>query len=250
MKNNLWKLLAAMVVLTILVPALAGCGAPEPTATPVPTEVAEPVVKATDTPLPAEPTAMPEAKPEEVVLRISLWSEPPTLDPNLTQDVYSINSIEGMFLGLTNLNNTTGEIEPELATDWEISDDGLVWTFRMRQDATWTDGKPVTAHDIEYSVKRAVMPETASPYAYVLYIIKNAKAINQTQVPTDTYQIDTLGVKALDDYTVQFTLEAPASYFLAISSLWTLRPVPQWTIEQYGMPGRIPKTSSLMALTC
>lgn len=237
MKSNLWKLLATVVVLTMLVPALVGCGAPEPTATPKPTEPAEPAVKATDTPLPAQPAATPTevgVAEEEVVLRVSLWSEPPTLDPNLTQDVYSINCVEQMFLGLTNLNNEAAEIEPELAADWEISDDGLVWTFNMRQDAVWTDGKPVTAHDIEYSVKRAVMPETASPYAYVLYIIKNAKAINQTQVPTDTYQIDTLGVEAVDDYTVQFTLEAPASYFLAISSIWTMRPVPQWAIEEHG----------------
>ncbi len=86
----------------------------------------------------------------------------------------------------------------------------------------------------EYSVKRAIKPETASPYAYVLYIIKNAKAINQTVVPTDTYDIDTMGVKAIDDSTVEFTLEAPASYFLSISSMWTLRPVPSWAIEAHG----------------
>lgn len=171
---------------------------------------------------------------DEVVLRISLGAEPPTLDPNLVQDVYAINSIEGMFLGLTNINNETEEIEPELATEWEVSEDGLVWTFHMREDAKWSDDQPVTANDVVYSVKRAVMPETASPYAYVLYIIKNAQTINQTVVPTDTYDIDTLGVKAVDDYTVEFTLEAPASYFLAISSLWTMHPVPSWTIEEYG----------------
>ncbi|MCB0071189.1 MAG: peptide ABC transporter substrate-binding protein, partial [Caldilineaceae bacterium] len=87
---------------------------------------------------------------------------------------------------------------------------------------------------VEYSVKRAIMPETASPYAYVLYIIKNAQAINQTDVAAATYDIDTLGVKALDDYTVEFTLEAPAAYFESISSLWTLRPVPSWAIEEHG----------------
>jgi oligopeptide transport system substrate-binding protein len=69
----------------------------------------------------------------------------------------------------------------------------------MRKDAVWSDGKPVTAKDVEYSVKRAIKPETASPYAYVLYLIKNASAINQTAIPTDTYDIDSLGVKALDD---------------------------------------------------
>ena len=127
-----------------------------------------------------------------------------------------------------------GPTEPELAESWTVSDDGLTWTFNMRKDAVWSDGKPVTAKDVEYSVKRAVKPETASPYAYVLYLIKNAAAINQTAVPTDTYDIDSLGVKALDDYTVEFTLEAPAPYFESISSIWTMRPVPSWAIEKYG----------------
>jgi len=169
------------------------------------------------------------------VLRMSLGAEPTSIDPNLAQDTYAINTLEGLFLGLTNLNTETGVVEPELATDWQVSDDGLVWTFTLRDDAMWTDGTPVTAGDIEYSVKRAVAPETASPYAYVLYIVKNAQAINQTDVASgETYDLDTLGVKALDDTTVQFTLEAPASYFESISSLWTLRPVPSAAIEAHG----------------
>lgn len=178
--------------------------------------------------------AQPAATGEEIILHLSTVSEPSTLDPNLAEDTFSITPIEQMFLGLTNINNETAEIEPELAESWEASEDGTVWTFNLRQDAVWSDGNPVTAHDIVYSAQRAVMPETASPYAYVLYIIENAKAINQTAVPTDTYDINTLGVTALDDYTVQFTLEAPAAYFLSISSLWTLRPVPQAVIEEHG----------------
>ena len=178
--------------------------------------------------------------PLKPALRPAKSSSTSTSAPNLRPSIQTWpKTITGQphrehVLGLTNINNATSEIEPELATDWQTSEDGLTWTFNMRKDAVWSDGKPVTAHDVEYSVKRAIMPETASPYAYVLYIIKNAKTINQTSVPTDTYKIDDLGVKALDDYTVQFTLEAPASYFLAISSMWTLRPVPQWAIEQYG----------------
>ncbi len=171
---------------------------------------------------------------EAVVIHLSLGAEPPTLDPNLAQDTFAINSLEGMFLGLTNINNETEEIEPELATSWDVSGDGTVWTFHLREDAVWSDGQPVTANDIEYSVKRAIMPETASPYAYVLYIIKNAQTINQTDTSAGSYDIDSLGVKALDDYTVEFTLEAPAAYFESISSLWTLRPVPSWAIEEYG----------------
>ena len=206
MRRNRWSLLTALLLLTLL----AGC------------------VPATAPAAPADSSgsAAGEAAAEPVTIRLATVSEPSTLDPNLAEDAFSIAPVEQLFLGLTNINNETGAIEPELAESWTVSDDGLTWTFNLRQDAVWSDGNPVTAQDVEYSAKRAVMPETASPYAYVLYIIKNAVAINQTVIPTGTYDIDTLGVKAIDDYTVQFELEAPASYFESISSLWTLRPVP------------------------
>jgi oligopeptide transport system substrate-binding protein len=171
---------------------------------------------------------------EPATVRVNLDAQPTTLDPNLVQDVYSAEVVEQMFLGLTNINGETGEVEPELATHWETSEDGLTWTFHLRDDVKWSDGKPVTAQDIEYSVRRAIMPETASPYAYALYIIKNALAINQTALPTDTYSIESLGVKALDDVTVQFDLEAPASYFPSIVGLWTVRALPSWAIEGFG----------------
>jgi len=217
MHRSSWILLTLAVCLALI----AGCAAP----TGAPTTGAE----TEETTAPAEAAAG-----DEVVLRLSTTSEPTTLDPNLAEDYYSITPVEQMFLGLTNINNETAAIEPELAESWETSEDGLTWTFNLRNDVLWSDGQPVTAQDVVYSVQRAVMPETASPYAYVLYIIKNASAINQTVIPTDTYDIDTLGITAIDEHTVQFTLEAPASYFLSISSMWTLRPVPSWTIEEFG----------------
>ena len=111
-----------------------------------------------------------------------------------------------------------------MATDWSVSEDGLVWTFNMRDDVPWVaynpatgeatvvtddDGAPrmVNAHDVEYAVKRTLDPATGSDYAYVTYVIKNAAAINGGD---EELTIDDLGVKALDDYTVQFTLEQPA----------------------------------------
>jgi oligopeptide transport system substrate-binding protein len=212
-RTHLWYLLALLLMLL----AVAGCAAPAAT----PSDA-------------SAPAAAPAASGEALTLRLATVSEPSTLDPNLAEDYYSITPIEQMFLGLTNINNETAAIEPELAESWTISEDGTVWTFNLRQDVKWSDGNPVTANDIVYSVKRAVMPETASPYAYVLYSIKNAAAINQTVIPTDTYDIESLGVKALDDYTVEFTLESPAAYFESISSMWTLRPLPSWAIEQFG----------------
>lgn len=223
MRKPLWYVLVLALVLVLA----AGCTAAAPASAPAAGTEAG-AAGATDQAAETGTAATP------VTVRVSTVSEPSTLDPNLAEDVYSITPIEQLFLGLTNLNNETGAVEPELAESWTVSEDGLTWTFNMRKDAVWSDGTPVTANDVEYSVKRAVKPETASPYAYVLYSIKNAAAINQTAIPTDTYDIDSLGVKAVDDYTVEFTLEAPASFFESISSMWTLRPVPVAAIEKFG----------------
>ncbi len=163
-----------------------------------------------------------------------IGQEPPSLDPCLATDSISIDMVENLFLGLTDLaydiNTQVTEVKPELATSWEVSEDGLVWAFHMRKDVKWSDGKPVTAHDIEYAVKRTCDPATASDYAYVLYIIKGAKEVNAGEI-TDLSHI---GVKAVDDYTIQFALNHPAGYFPGIAGMWVARPVPRWAIEKYG----------------
>lgn len=174
-------------------------------------------------------------------LNWNLGTEPPTLDPALSTDSVSVQCNEAMFLGLTDFEDTTdAAVIPELATKWSVSDDALTWTFEMRKDVWWVHYDPaskqtekkrlVTAHDVEYGVKRTLMPETASDYAYMSYIIKNAEAVN-TGESTD---LDSIGVKAIDDYTVEFTLEQPAGYFPAIASMWINRPVPREVIEEYG----------------
>jgi len=176
-------------------------------------------------------------------------TEPPTLDPNLSEDVASSQCDFLMFMGLTKLNVDTVETEPWLATEWKASPDGLVWTFKMRQDVYWvqhdpSSGKtdkmrPVTAQDIVYSVRRAADPATASPYAYVDYIIKNLEAVNLGE-STD---FDAIGVRAVDEYTVEFTLTQPAGYFPAIAGLWTNYPIPKEAVDLYGdqwtQPGNI-----------
>jgi len=103
-----------------------------------------------------------------VTLNYNLGAEPPTLDPTLASDTTSVDVIEQLFLGLTDYNDETMEVIPELATSWECSEDGLVWAFHMRKDVKWSDGRPVTAHDVEYGVKRTCDPANASDYAYVL----------------------------------------------------------------------------------
>jgi oligopeptide transport system substrate-binding protein len=191
------------------------------------------------------PTPVPSEEP--VTLNVNLGTEPPQVDPALSTDTTSVQVDEALFLGLTDFDDETSEVIPELATDWSVSDDGLVWTFNMRDDVPWVrynpatgetvimtddEGNPrmVTAHDVEYAVKRTINPATGSDYAYVLYIIEGAMAVNTGEEE----DLDTIGVEAVDDYTVQFTLRQPAGYFPGIASMWVARPVYQPVIDEYG----------------
>jgi len=147
-------------------------------------------------------------------LRIPLDYSIPTIDPGLIDTANSIEIVEQLFLGLTRFEPKTYKVVPELATDWQVNEDGTVYTFQLRQDAKWSNGDPVTAHDIVWAIRRNRAPEMNAPYAYTLDILKNAKAI--------------------DDYTVEFTLEHAAGYFPALVSLWTYRPLPRKVIEKQG----------------
>jgi ABC-type oligopeptide transport system substrate-binding subunit len=130
-----------------------------------------------------------------VTMNWNFGTEPPTADPGLATDTTSVDLDEALFLGLTDFDDVTSEVIPELATDWDVSEDGLTWTFNLRDDIYWVlydtrtktveqvlddEGNPrnVTAYDIAYGVKRTLDPRTASDYAYVLYIIKNGEAVN------------------------------------------------------------------------
>ena len=166
----------------------------------------------------------------KTVLRKNLGTEPPTLDPALSTDTASIAVVEQLFLGLTDFDDETMEVIPELAKDWWASDDGLAWTFVMRDDVKWTNGKPVTAYDVEYGVKRTLNPATASDYAYVLYIIKGAQDYNTGKVE----DASTVSVKAVGDYIVRFELNHAAGYFPAIAGMWIARPQPKEVIEKWG----------------
>lgn len=192
-----------------------------------------------------------EAGEIPVTLDVNLGTEPPTLDPSLATDTTSVWVQENIFVGLTIFNPVTNEVEPYLATTWDIgenADGNQTWTFHLRDDVPWVkydpitgettqevdaDGNPrfVNAYDVEYGVKRTVDPNTGSDYAYVTYIIKNAEAINGGD---EELTLDDLGVKAIDDWTVEFTLEYPAGYFAGISTMWIVKPMPAWAIDEWG----------------
>ncbi|MBF0103453.1 MAG: peptide ABC transporter substrate-binding protein, partial [Desulfobacterales bacterium] len=152
-----------------------------------------------------------------------------TLDPGMIVDMISIEVSEQLFLGLTDFDPKTYVAVPELANNWTVSDDGKTYRFDMRKDAVWTDGSPVTAHDIVWAVQRNIKPEIKSPYANMLYILKNAKAINNRKIE----DVSQIGVRAIEDYLIEFTLENPASYFPAMVGLWVYRPLPRNVIQKY-----------------
>ncbi|MBE9563015.1 MAG: peptide ABC transporter substrate-binding protein [Proteobacteria bacterium] len=160
-------------------------------------------------------------------LRLPLSDNIETFDPSLIYTDAQIELVEQLFLGLTDLEPKTYAIIPELATEWQVSQDGLVYTYKLRQDVQWTEGKPVTAHDVVWAIQRNIIN---SPYAFTLYPLKNAQAISQHEITS----LASLGVRAIDDYTVEFTLEQAAGYFPALTSFWTYAPLPRTVIEQYG----------------
>ncbi len=165
-----------------------------------------------------------------VALNINLGTDPPTLDPARATDTTSATVIEQLFSGLVDLDDETGEVTPELATSWEVSPGGTVYTFTLRSDATWTDGSPVTAQNVRYGILRTLDPATGSYAASPLFVIKNAKAYHTGDI-TDAGQV---GVTALDDTHLRVTLEYPASYALSILALPVARPMPQGAIEAWG----------------
>ncbi len=158
--------------------------------------------------------------------RFTLASEPPSLDPALMTDAQSGIVAAGLYEGLMRLNNQ-GNPENALTKEMKISDDGKTYTFTLRDDAKWTNGDSVKAADFEYAWKRALNPETASEYAYILYYLENAKEYN-TGVITDADQV---GVKATGDYTLEVKLHTATSYFPSLLAHYTYLPVHPATVD-------------------
>lgn len=166
---------------------------------------------------------------DKQVLNLNLIQEPPTLDPQKATDVVSIDILTEVLDGLTRYDKD-GKIKPGsgLAKSWDISNDGLTYTFHLR-DAKWSDGNPITAQDFEYAWKRALDPNTASQYAYQLFYIKGAEEYNSGKGSADQ-----VAVKALDDKTLQVTLKAPTPQFLGLTSFVTYLPLEKSIYEKYG----------------
>ena len=156
--------------------------------------------------------------------------DPESLDPAIITSQSDGRIVSALFEGLTRFNAVTAQAEPALAKRWDISGDGLVYTFHLRDDLQWSNGEPITTHDVVYSWRRAVNPATASDYAGMLYYVKNAEAINSGEL-TD---LSRLGVRAVDDQTVRVELAAPTPFFIELCAFWTLAVVPETAIARHG----------------
>lgn len=162
------------------------------------------------------------------VLRYGNGAEPGSLDPAQAQGVPAANVLHDLYEGLV-ITGDHAQIVPGVARSWQISDDHLTYTFHLRKDARWSNGKPVTAADFVYSLRRAVDPRTASPYADIHKPIVNAGAIISNKKKPDT-----LGVKALDEHTLQITLKEPTPFFLETLAHPSSDPVYPPAVKKWG----------------
>jgi len=178
-----------------------------------------------------------DQKQVEKIFYFNNGSEPEYLDPGLASDGASFNIIINLFEGLIEYDNQTLQPKPAVATHWDISPDGKVYTFHLRQNAKWSDDSLVTAHDFVYSWQRVVNPITASRYAYIMYFIKNATAINKGTIK----DMNQLGVTAIDNFTLRVELENPTPFFPSIVAGMSYRPVKKAIIEKYGDKWTLPQ---------
>ncbi len=164
----------------------------------------------------------------EMVLNRGNQAEPTSLDPHKGTDVQSARIGYDLFEGLLTFG-PDGKTAPGVAEKWEISADGLTYTFTLRADAKWSDGTAVTADDFVFSWRRLVDPKTASDYAYFLWPVKNGEAISNGKAAPDT-----LGAVAVNPRTFKVTLERPTGYFLSSLVHRMTYPVSKANVEKFG----------------
>jgi oligopeptide transport system substrate-binding protein len=160
--------------------------------------------------------------------------EPKSLDPHFIDGTWEANIVGDILVGLAT-EDAAGKPIPGAATDWTMSPDGLTWTFHMRHHV-WSDGVPVTAHDFVAAWQRLVNPKTPAPYAYNMWLIKNAEPIDSGTMP-----VSSLGVKAVDDDTLVVTLEHPAAYLPELLMHQTAYPIPRHLYAKMGDAWSLPQ---------
>ncbi len=159
-------------------------------------------------------------------------TDPQELDPHIVTGVPEHNILTALLEGLVLKDPATLEPIPGVAERWEISDDGKIYTFYLRDNARWSNGDPVTANDFAWSWWRALQPALGNQYAYMYFPIKNAEAYLKREIDN----FDDVGVKVIDDHTLQVELTNPTPYFLQLLDHYSMFPVHRATIEKFGKP--------------
>lgn len=160
-------------------------------------------------------------------LEYGIEIEPLTLDPQKANLVSESRVIGDLMMGLTT-ETPDASPSPGMAQSWTTSPDGLTWTFQLRE-AKWSDGRPVTADDFVFGFRRVLAPETASIYAYMVYILKNGQAVNEGKARPET-----LGARAIGPRTLELTLEHPAPYLPQLLMHQSFYPAPKHVVETHG----------------
>ena len=159
---------------------------------------------------------------------INVGSEPRSIDPALNNAVDGSIYIQHAFEGLAT-RDKNNKIIGGVAESWDISEDGLTYIFHIRENAKWADGQKITADDFVYAWRRAVDPLTAAEYAYQYEPVLNAMDINAGKKP-----LESLGVKAIDENTLEVKLATPTAYFIELAAFPTFYPIRKDIIEKYG----------------
>jgi ABC-type oligopeptide transport system substrate-binding subunit/DNA-binding SARP family transcriptional activator len=167
--------------------------------------------------------------PVSLTIQIALPQNLEVLDPAMITDITTAEILGQLFSGLLRLSPEM-EVVPEVARSWQVLAGGSKYIFHLRDDVTWSDGVPVTAEDFEYAWKRVLQPTTGSPVASYLEVIKGATAFQQGK----TLDPSSVGVKAVDAFTLLVELEEPTGYFLYMLSHYVTYPVPQHIVAQFG----------------
>lgn len=180
-----------------------------------------------------------------------------TLDPQRMSYTQDLRMCYAIYEGLVRWDNETFEIMPAAAESWEISSDRRTYTFRIRPNARWSNGDPVTAHDFHYSWQRALLPDTAADYTQLLFLIEGAEdyfswradqldayasrtsgertrsAAIELRREADERFKDSVGIRVIDDLTLEVTLQRPAPYFLDLCAFGPFHPVHEQTVESW-----------------
>ncbi len=248
MRNKLLLIASLLIVASM---ALAAC---TPAAAPTPETIVqtvivngqsqEVIVTATPDPSAVQPQAEQSADPKVLNMNLGI-GDVPTLDPALATDSSSIQILEETYVGLTRLNEESVQVVPGMAATWDISEDGLTYTFHLRNDVPWVkydanqgavaqvtdcEGNPrmVTAQDFVYGTLRTLAPATASDYAYVLGFALAGASDYNNGVNTDPASV---GIQAIDDNTLEMTFVQPAAYNINIAGMWVAYAQPSWVID-------------------